>query len=141
MRTTSSLEAINSVIQRSFPGQTNIYKFIESLRLYESRKSEDLYKMSTSGISNRQLERKRAVDKEREEKILYFTTQLKNGEISTSLFLESMSGKDVLPPVGKKCLKILNVKRIIIAVQLNNYVHSKPQFEPTKIFAYKEQKD
>lgn len=113
MRTTSSLEAINSAIQRSFPGRTNIYKFIESLRLYEARRSEDLYKLSTNEISDKQLKRKRAVDRERERKISYFTTKLKNGEISVILFLESMSGNDVLPPVGKNCLKIMNVKKAI----------------------------
>lgn len=85
MRTTSSLEAINSAIQRSFPGQTNIFKFIESLRLYEARKSEDLYKLSTNEILDKQLQRKRAVDRERK-KISYFTAQLKNGDISVSCF-------------------------------------------------------
>lgn len=109
MRTTSSLEAINSVIQRSFPGHTNIYKFIESLRLYDAQKSENLYKLSINDISNKQLKRKRVVDREREEKILYFTEQLKNGGISITLFLESMSGTDILPGTGKNCLKILNI--------------------------------
>lgn len=60
-----------------FPGQTNIFEFIECLKLYESWKSDDL-------TFNRQLKRKRAVDEEREHKIQYFTTQLKNGEISVS---------------------------------------------------------
>lgn len=100
MRTTSSLEAINSVIQRSFPGKTNIFKFIESLRLYESRKSEDLHKLSIGEIPYRQLERKRAVDRERERKIVFFSNQLDFGYISVEEFLESMSSHDILPPAG-----------------------------------------
>lgn len=100
MRTTSSLESVNSVIQRSFPGKTNIFKFIDSLKLYESRKSEDLYKLSNGEMSYRQLERKRRVDREREQKIVHLTSQLKNGYITVASFLEYMSANEILPQVG-----------------------------------------
>lgn len=102
MRTTSSVEALNSVIQRSFPGQTTIFRFIESLRLHESIKSSDLYQLSLGEISNKIMERRRALDRHRDVKIKRLTTQLKNGEISVNVFLEAMSEKDVLPHTGNK---------------------------------------
>lgn len=100
MRTTSSLEALNSVIQRSFPAQTNIFKFVESLKLYEARKTTDLYQLSLRNTPSRKLERKRTADREREIKIQYFTRLLKDGEITVTTFLKSMSAKDILPPIG-----------------------------------------
>ncbi|XP_031626897.1 uncharacterized protein LOC116343127 [Contarinia nasturtii] len=69
MRTTSSLEGMNSVIQNSFSSNQNIYSFIEQLRLHESIKSSDLYQLSRSEITNKQLERRRTEDKVRDEKI------------------------------------------------------------------------
>ena len=50
MRTTLPVEAINSVIQRSFPNQTTIFKFTESLKLYESIKTTDLYQLEKQEI-------------------------------------------------------------------------------------------
>lgn len=103
MRTTSSLEALNSIIQRSFPGQTTIFKFIEALKLLESIKSTDLNQLFSSKVPTQQLERKRTADKQREKKIKHLTKQLKEGKISVAYFLESMSGqpgKDILPQIG-----------------------------------------
>lgn len=99
MRTTSSLEALNAIIQKTFPAQTTIFKFVESLRLLESRKSCDLYQL-TSGISNQHLERRRAADKKRNDKIIHYTGQLMNGEISVAVFLEAMAQRDILPKIG-----------------------------------------
>ncbi|XP_055307903.1 uncharacterized protein LOC129572024, partial [Sitodiplosis mosellana] len=100
MRTTSSLEALNSIIQRTFPGQTTIFKFVESLKLLESIKSSDLHQLTSGFISNQQLERRRRADKHRNDKINHFTGLLTNKEISVAVFLESMSGKDVLPTIA-----------------------------------------
>lgn len=91
MRTTSSIEAMNSVIQRSFPSNTHIFKFVESLRLHESIKSSNLYQLSLGDISNQQLLRRRALDRERDEKIKIFSEKLKDGVISTAEFLKSMT--------------------------------------------------
>lgn len=100
MRTTSSVEAMNSVIQRSLPRNTNIYKFTSNLQLHEAVKSSSLYQISLGEITNKNFERKRREDKLREEKISFFTKLLKDGKISVDEFLECMSGKDILPPVG-----------------------------------------
>lgn len=100
MRTTSSLEGLNSVIQKTFPKTTTIFKFAESLRLYEASKSTDLYQISTGQITTPQLERRRKADRERDEKIKYLSAELNNGYISIVQFLVSMSEKDILPPVA-----------------------------------------
>lgn len=96
MRTTSSLEALNSVIQKTFPKKTTIFKFAESLRLLESIKATDLYQIGIGKITSPQLERRKAEDKERDKKIKYFTDKLYDGDISVAEFLLEMSDKDIL---------------------------------------------
>lgn len=91
MRTTSSLEAMNSQIQRMLPVKRHLYKFIESLQLHESIKSSDLYQLSTGNITNRQLEKRRIEDRVRDAKIKSLTEQLKMRKISVWNFLKSMS--------------------------------------------------
>lgn len=108
MRTTSSLEALNSAIQHWFPSNPNIYSFIDHLRLYESIKSSDLYQLSTEEISSKQLERRRTKDKNRDEKIKKLTSSLKIGEISVAGFLEAMSDRSVLPTTSFKKSKPIN---------------------------------
>lgn len=100
MRTTSSLEGVNSIIQKSFPKITTIFKFAESLRMYEATKATDLYQIGNGQITNPQLERRRKADKERDKKIKYFTAELNSGNISIADFLLSMSDKDIQPPSG-----------------------------------------
>lgn len=105
MRTTSSLEALNSVIQRSFPAKTTIYKFTDSLKLHESIKSSDLHSMCEGEIGVEQFERRRKKDRERNAKIRKFTLHLINEEITVSEFLQAISKNDVLPTVGMNVLK------------------------------------
>lgn len=96
MRTTSSIEGLNSVIQKSFPSRTTIFKFIESLKLHEATKATDLYQISEGQITNPQLERRRKTDRQREQKIEFVTNALNAGDISVSDFLVAMSEDDIL---------------------------------------------
>lgn len=95
MRTTSSLESINSHIQRHFPSQTNIYHFMLNLKMYEAIKSSDLRQLFNDNITNQAFQRRRAADVIREEKVRSLTEKLMSGKISISKFLFSMS-------IGKK---------------------------------------
>lgn len=99
-RTTSLIESVNSVIQRSFPDRTHILKFVESLKLYESIKSTDLYQIVHDEIETPILQRKRSKDKARDEKIKWWSAYLAKKEITIAEFLDQMSGKDVLPSNG-----------------------------------------
>lgn len=100
MRTTSSVEAVNSVIQRSFPKRTNIFKFIENLKLFDSSKSTDLYQLAQGDITSQKLERKRAEDKRRENHIKVCSDKLKNEDISVAEFLKLVSEEAHFPAVG-----------------------------------------
>lgn len=101
MRTTSSVESLNSVLGRSFPKHPHIFKFIDRLRLHEFSKYLDMLDLVKDEVPDEQFQRKRLRDKERQEKIVFFTNALKKGDISPGEFLEAMSIKAVLPGVGK----------------------------------------
>lgn len=98
MRTTSLVEAMNSVIQRSFPPKTHWFKFVESLKLHEAIKSTDLFQISSGVIENPKLQQVRAEDKRRSEKIDDLSTQLELEQITAFEFLEKMAEKIVVPP-------------------------------------------
>lgn len=90
MRTTSSLESLNSVIQRGFPKNTHIFKFTDALKLFESEKSSDLYQLSLEKPSDRDFGRRRKKDILRNEKIKRNTELLENDMISVLDFLQNM---------------------------------------------------
>lgn len=97
MRTTSSVESLNSVLGRSFPKHPHILKFIDYLKHHEFSKYCDLLNLLKSDISPKQLGRKRKLDQEREEKIVFFTKKLKSNDILPSEFLDAMAIKEILP--------------------------------------------
>lgn len=102
MRTTSSLEALNTAMGRSFPKHPHIFKFIDRLRLLELSKSIDMLDLIRNDSINEQFKRKRQRDKQREEKIQHYTEKLKTSkDMTPGLFLEAMANKVVLPGTGK----------------------------------------
>lgn len=76
------------------PSNTNLFKFIESLKLHESIKSSDLYQLFTGNITNENAEKKRKEDRARVEKIKSLSDKLRAGKISVMAFLRSMSTND-----------------------------------------------
>lgn len=98
MRTTSSLESMNSQLNRFFgKAHPNIFQFIHKLKYHESRKSNKMSMLIRSTtVSKKQMERKRRKDKERDDKIQYFTKKLEKDEIDLRTFLESMANKEIL---------------------------------------------
>lgn len=100
MRTTSLVEAINSIIQRSFPDCTHIFKFVESLKFFDSIKACDLHQISNREITAPKLLQKRAIDRARDEKIQRCTAALNSKEISVAKFLEEVAKKEVLPSIS-----------------------------------------
>lgn len=97
MRTTSSVEGLNSVIQKDFDANTNIFKFTDSLRLFESEKSSDLHYLSLENKPKYEFQRRRREDQIRDEIIKENTELLKNGMISVLQFLKAVATKEVLP--------------------------------------------
>lgn len=98
MRTTSSVEAINSVIQRTFPPKPSIFHFAEFLQFHESCKSTDLYQLIQNDISSEKLQRRRYEDREREKHISCISNMLRCDEITVADFLEEIS--NALPASG-----------------------------------------
>lgn len=101
MRTTSSVESLNSTLSRSFPKHPHIFKFIDRLRLFEFSKLLDMIELVKDNVPDHQYERKRKRDQEREAKIKFFTAQLHEKKINTGEFLAAMANNEVLPNVGK----------------------------------------
>lgn len=99
MRTTSSLESINSVLGRFFLRRPNIYKFIDGLKIYEFAKYKEMLELSTENEdSTKRMTRKRKSDQERDEKIKRATEELISENITTSQFLGSFSKDGRLLP-------------------------------------------
>lgn len=90
---------MNSQIGRSFPKHPNFFKFIECLQQHEYTKTTSMKKLIENCPEN-QMERKHHKDKERDEKIKYFSSLFMKKEINLRMFLEAMANKDILPPNG-----------------------------------------
>lgn len=100
MRTTSSLESMNSVLGRGCRKHPQMFKFIDHIRKHEFGRSLDLLNLFEDDV-DKEFKRKRQLDREREEKISYFTKKLQEGEITVEDFLDAMSDKNILPGTGK----------------------------------------
>lgn len=113
MRTVSSLESMNSQIGRSFQRHANIFKFIESLKMHEFMKSSEMKLILNT--PERSLRKKHKTDREREEKIKFFTTLLKRKEVDIGEFLEAMANKAILPSAGAfHIFKFAHIFQILI---------------------------
>lgn len=97
MRTTSSLESLNSVLGRLIPKQPNIFKFIDGIKLHEFAKHRELLELLFN-CPKKQLKRKKEIDEKRDAKIKRTTEQLVNNEISPSEFLDVFSSDQTLLP-------------------------------------------
>lgn len=105
MRTTSSLESVNSTLGRSFPKHPHIFKFLDCLRLFEFSKLLSMIDLVKNENSCQQFQRKRQLDKDREEKINFFTNVLNENRITVREFLEAMANKEILQDLGKIYIK------------------------------------
>lgn len=108
MRTTSSLESLNSQLNRSIGrAHPNIFQLIDHLKHHEAFKSNILLGKNFS-VQKKQLEPKRKRDRERDSKIKFFTQMLESNQIGVSSFLVSMANKDILPKNRMNSLFIFN---------------------------------
>lgn len=78
-------------MNRSIPKHANFFVFADGLRCFESRKSDNAVhdKPSVNLITP-----KHKKDRERDEKIRFFTKLICNGSISTEQFLQGMACSD-----------------------------------------------
>lgn len=91
MRTTSSLEAFNSSLNRSIPKKAHLFKFIECLKLHESRKADRMYSLAHGTLPEIHFKARREKDEIRAEKIRRCTSFLCEKKMSIKEFLEAMA--------------------------------------------------
>lgn len=92
MRTTSSVESLNSVLGRSMPKHPNVFRFMDHLRLHEFAKYMDFKESLKPAAGEKQFERQRKDTKDRAKNIQSFTTKLELNEINVVEFMEGVSG-------------------------------------------------
>lgn len=95
MRTTSSLESFNSAINRSVKKKQNYFKFVERLRIHESRKADRMHNLAHDVLPAKQFTARHKADRLRHEKIKENTDLLRDGVISTAEFLSIMANEGI----------------------------------------------
>lgn len=91
MRTTSSLEALHSVLNRMITKRANIFILIEGLKLHESSKADDMHNAIHDEQPARQFEPRHQVDRDRDQKIKLNSALLNQGKLSPVQFLVAMA--------------------------------------------------
>lgn len=95
MRTTSALEAFNSVLNRSLPKHANFFKFIDSIKQHEFSRYTEFSNSIDKCPETRKKKRKR--DQLRDEKISECSMELKEKKIDVKIFLSKMSVRQDFP--------------------------------------------
>lgn len=89
-------------MSRTFPTHGHIWQFIEQLKFHEfAKSSEFISKICRNDMSTPIDQPKTKKAQERHKKIQFFSSLLKDGNISAIDFLEAMAGKIVLPMKGR----------------------------------------
>lgn len=88
-RTSSPLEALNSILNRSIAKRTHFFRFVGRLRVFESKKSNDMASAVNSQSSQFSSGNKKY--QMRNKKIKELTKAFDSGGIDVEGFLESMS--------------------------------------------------
>lgn len=92
MRTTSPLEAFNSVLNRSLPKHANFFKFLEGLKNHEFTKAVDM--RNAINEPEPEVKRKRKRDQLREDRISKYSGLLKAKKIKIDEFFEEVAVKE-----------------------------------------------
>lgn len=94
MRTTSSLEAFNLQLNKAIEKNPNFFKFVNRLKIHESRKADHFISLVQDGLTDVALKMKHKKDQERNEKIKLNTDLLLTGKSSITEFLNTMAVTD-----------------------------------------------
>lgn len=100
MRTTSSLEGMNSVLRRMFPLHPGIFKFMERLQYHEFAHQLKFFKLLREDhpMESQQFIRRRRKDQLRDAKIKHCLHELLvSPDFTVGDFLESLANDSVLP--------------------------------------------
>lgn len=81
-------------MNRSIPKHANFFVFVDGVKLYESRKSDEFYNAIHNKDSSNLNKPRHRKYQELNEKIEFFTKLIINGSISSEQFLEAMTEDD-----------------------------------------------
>lgn len=88
-RTTSPLESLNSILNRSIAKKTHFFRFVARLKVFESKKSHDMNLAVNSKLPQKSSgNRKYQI---RNKKIKELTDMFDGGSIDVEVFLDSMA--------------------------------------------------
>lgn len=94
MRTTSSLEAFNSALNRSIAKKKNYFKFFERLQIHENRCADRMHNLVNDLLPKSHFEPRHELDKKRARKIEANTALLCQGVITPADFLDEMASDE-----------------------------------------------
>lgn len=94
MRTTSSIEAFNSVLNRSIAKRPNFFKLVERLKFHESRKADNFFNLAHDDVPMSQYQPRHMKDRVRNQKINELTEMLTKNRIDVERFLELMADEE-----------------------------------------------
>lgn len=92
MRTTSSVESFNAVLNRSIDKHPDFFRLVMALKIHESRKTDHLfYTTHNDPKPDEFFEKKKIRDRERDKTIRGLTAKLNNDELNTEEFMHAMA--------------------------------------------------
>lgn len=91
MRTTSSVESFNALLNRSMQKRPDFFNFVMALQIHESRKVDEMFYVAKNPTPDEFFEKKKKQDKNRDKKIRNLTEMLNKNELSTEEFMRAMA--------------------------------------------------
>lgn len=92
MRTTSSVESFNALLNRSIVKSPEFFNLVLSLKIHETRIVDEMWYVSRSNPEpNDYFEKKKKKDQERDKKIRVLTKKLNEMELTTEEFMREMA--------------------------------------------------
>lgn len=93
MRTTSSVESFNAVLNRSIHKNPGFFRLILALRVHECRKADEMY-YKVHNVADEYFEKKKIRDQNRDKKIKLLTDALDTGKLNTEGFMVEMAKEE-----------------------------------------------
>lgn len=92
MRTTSSVESFNALLNGSIEKHPDLFNLVMALKIHESRKADEMFRVANnSPTPDAHFEKKKKKDQERDHKIRFWTQKLIGNEITTEEFMRAMA--------------------------------------------------
>lgn len=92
MRTTSSVESFNALLNLSIDKHPEFFKLVMALKIHDSRKTDEMFYVANNNpVPDAYFEKKKKKDQERDQKIRSLTDKLEANELDTEAFMRAMA--------------------------------------------------